>query len=197
MGKYENPTMMYLKKLAKVLVIIGALNWGSIGLTGVDLVKTTLPTERLQRAVYVLVGLAGLVVAYMMYQWLTNYDTGAKKWKLLSSETLIPTRFISGGELEGEEIKEMEIKTSPNKQIIYWAALEDEDEDPSSVVDYTKAYGDGSNSGITRSDSNGAAKIKYLVPQGYTVPGKTLKPHIHYRVIEGPINIGPTITLDL
>ncbi|HHW99307.1 MAG TPA: DUF378 domain-containing protein [Firmicutes bacterium] len=48
--------------VALVLVIIGALNWGLIGLFGLDLVATLFggPNAALSRIVYTLVGLAGL-----------------------------------------------------------------------------------------------------------------------------------------
>lgn len=48
--------------IALVLVIIGALNWGLIGLFGFDLVATLFggPQAALSRIVYALVGLAGL-----------------------------------------------------------------------------------------------------------------------------------------
>jgi len=51
-----------LDTLALVLVIIGAINWGLIGLFNFDLVAALLggQTSFLSRAVYVLVGLAGL-----------------------------------------------------------------------------------------------------------------------------------------
>lgn len=48
--------------VALILVIIGAINWGLIGLFNLDLVATLLggQTSILSRAVYILVGLAGL-----------------------------------------------------------------------------------------------------------------------------------------
>ncbi len=47
---------------ALVLVIIGALNWGSIGLFGVDLVATLFGGQAsiLSRIIYTLVALGGL-----------------------------------------------------------------------------------------------------------------------------------------
>lgn len=47
---------------ALILVIIGALNWGSIGLFGVDLVATIFggQTSIISRIIYTLVGLGGL-----------------------------------------------------------------------------------------------------------------------------------------
>lgn len=48
--------------VALVLVIIGAINWGLIGLFGIDLVASIFggSTTMLSRTVYTLVGLAGL-----------------------------------------------------------------------------------------------------------------------------------------
>lgn len=47
---------------ALVLVIIGALNWGSIGLFGVDVIGTIFggQTALVSRIIYTVVGLAGL-----------------------------------------------------------------------------------------------------------------------------------------
>ncbi len=47
---------------ALILVIIGALNWGSIGLFGVDLVATFFGGQAsvISRIIYTLVGLGGL-----------------------------------------------------------------------------------------------------------------------------------------
>jgi hypothetical protein len=60
---------MTLYKVALVLVIVGALNWGLVGAVEVNAVdKLTglvLKDNKLvNRAVYVLVGVAALVVAY-------------------------------------------------------------------------------------------------------------------------------------
>ncbi|OQB15252.1 MAG: hypothetical protein BWY15_00623 [Firmicutes bacterium ADurb.Bin193] len=47
---------------ALVLVIIGALNWGSIGIFGIDLVATIFggQTAAISRIIYTLIGLCGL-----------------------------------------------------------------------------------------------------------------------------------------
>lgn len=52
--------------LALILIIIGALNWGLVGLFNFDLVASIFggPTSLLSKIVYSLVGLAG---AYMIY----------------------------------------------------------------------------------------------------------------------------------
>lgn len=48
--------------IALVLLIIGGINWGLVGLAGVDLVATLFgPMSALSRIVYVLVGVAAVV----------------------------------------------------------------------------------------------------------------------------------------
>ncbi|HET7471388.1 MAG TPA: DUF378 domain-containing protein [Gemmatimonadales bacterium] len=59
-----------MKKLdiaAAVLLVIGGLNWGIVGLTGSDLVGALFGNlSPLSRAVYLIVGLAGV---YQAVQW--------------------------------------------------------------------------------------------------------------------------------
>lgn len=58
--------MPTLHWIALVLVIIGALNWGLVGLFQFDLVAALFggPTSPLSRLIYILVGISGLVVAF-------------------------------------------------------------------------------------------------------------------------------------
>ncbi|HEY8445423.1 MAG TPA: DUF378 domain-containing protein [Bacilli bacterium] len=55
--------MHVLQKIALVVVIIGALNWGLIGLFGFDLVAFIFDniSEVISRIIYVLVGVAGVI----------------------------------------------------------------------------------------------------------------------------------------
>lgn len=60
---------MDLNQVALVLVIVGALNWGLVGAVEVDAVDkltrlVVKDNKMVNRAVYVLVGLAALLVAY-------------------------------------------------------------------------------------------------------------------------------------
>lgn len=57
--------MCSIHKLAWVLVIVGALNWGLVGLFGFDLVDAILGQwEVIERIVYVLVGVSAVVVLF-------------------------------------------------------------------------------------------------------------------------------------
>ena len=52
---------MLLDTISLILVIVGALNWGSIGLFGVDLVSSIFGVGSvLSRIIFSLVGIAGL-----------------------------------------------------------------------------------------------------------------------------------------
>lgn len=53
--------MSTVSKIAGVLVIIGALNWGLVGAFEFNLVETLFGTTSLTTIVYILVGLSGVV----------------------------------------------------------------------------------------------------------------------------------------
>ena len=57
--------MELIKKISFVLTIIGGLNWGLIGLLGIDFVSMLFgPMTILARLVYVLVGLSSLYLFF-------------------------------------------------------------------------------------------------------------------------------------
>lgn len=59
-----------LDKISLVLIIIGALNWGSIGLFQMDLVAWSFggPGAMLSRIVYTLIALAGVWAISMLFR---------------------------------------------------------------------------------------------------------------------------------
>ena len=65
-----------MRKLAWVLVIIGALNWGLIGLLEFDLVATLFggSTSFLSRTVYALVGIAGIYAITLLFNYRDDKD---------------------------------------------------------------------------------------------------------------------------
>ena len=68
-----------LYRIALILVIIGALNWGLIGFFRFDLVASIFggQTAGLSRIVYALVGIAGLISIPLLMKPLTNEEAGA------------------------------------------------------------------------------------------------------------------------
>ena len=60
-------TMKWVELVATLLVVVGALNWGLIGLLNLDLVNTLVGAwPMVVRVVYVLVGVSGL---WLLYDW--------------------------------------------------------------------------------------------------------------------------------
>ena len=61
---------MVLDRIALVLVIIGALNWGLIGLFGLDLVAFLCGGQMavISRVIYAVVGLAGLWCVSLLFR---------------------------------------------------------------------------------------------------------------------------------
>ena len=60
--------MKYIKYLAYVLTLIGALNWGLVGLFGFNLVAQIFGNMTvMSRIIYSLVGLSAIASGYFMY----------------------------------------------------------------------------------------------------------------------------------
>lgn len=59
--------MNFINKLSLILVIIGGLNWGLIGLFNFNLVTWLFGTSVFTPIVYILVGLAALVLIFAPY----------------------------------------------------------------------------------------------------------------------------------
>ena len=73
--------MRYLKAVALLLVIVGAVNWLLVGIAQFDLVAaitgdTFGETNAISSIVYILVGVSGIVLLPTLASWLTS-DTEA------------------------------------------------------------------------------------------------------------------------
>ena len=68
--------LKHMDIISLVLVIIGALNWGSIGLFGVDVVATIFGGQLaiVSRIIYGLVGLAGIWCITLLFRDHGNKD---------------------------------------------------------------------------------------------------------------------------
>jgi uncharacterized protein len=65
----------FIDKLSVILVLVGALNWGLIGLLNPDIVELIfriIPSvdlsQALRRIVYILVGAAGINILFLIYK---------------------------------------------------------------------------------------------------------------------------------
>lgn len=67
--------MRALKIISYILVIIGALNWGLVGLFNIDLVALIFGEMTIfARIVYILVGLSAVISLITSYRDITDYE---------------------------------------------------------------------------------------------------------------------------
>ena len=65
--------MHTLQKVALVLTIIGAINWGLVGLFDFNLVSTLFGVDNVvTRIIYTLVGIAGIINVGLLFEDLTE-----------------------------------------------------------------------------------------------------------------------------
>jgi len=166
-----------LYRLLIVLVVIGAFNWGLVGMFDFDLVKSfgnlfgPDAGDIISRFIYITVAMSALVL-------IVQRDTSLP----FLGRTVIPqpmTEYKPTGELITKTIKNL----PPNVKVIYWAALPSD-----KIIDNpVDAYDNYSNQGVTTTDANGSAVLQVKNPASYKIPSYydpfkgTLKPHIHYR----------------
>lgn len=168
----------WLNMLALVLVIVGALNWGLVGLANVDLVQY-LSHPMLIKGAYILVGLSAVMVGSKRDFYLPFLGKAVFPCAPLQPKT--PQNANAS----------VEITTTPDSNVVYWAAEEGSDVGKDPWV----AYGTYANAGVTRSDSAGRAVLRVRAPAAYKVPLRgQLAPHVHYRTCTKPGKLGPVMT---
>lgn len=67
--------METIKKIALIFTIIGALNWGLIGLFNLNLVTLVIKNSLINNIIYIIIGLASIIsVAYFFEEKMTLED---------------------------------------------------------------------------------------------------------------------------
>jgi hypothetical protein len=112
-------------------------------------------------------------------------------WLPFLGNTVIPASLIPETKNIGDTT--IKIKITPNTKVAYWSSLPSNEIEPP----VEKAYGNYSNSGVSKSDNDGFAILTFNKGTGYIVPsGKYIKPHIHYRELTTEYSIiGPVKTI--
>ena len=64
--------METLQKTCLVITIIGAINWGLIGLFNFNLVETIFGANMLARVIYTIVGITGLINIGILFNHIEN-----------------------------------------------------------------------------------------------------------------------------
>lgn len=67
--------MRIIKKIALVLTIIGALNWGLVGIFNLNLVSSLIKSATINNIIYIIIGIASLIsIAYFFEDKMTLED---------------------------------------------------------------------------------------------------------------------------
>jgi uncharacterized membrane protein YuzA (DUF378 family) len=171
-----NPnTMVYMKwfnMIIMLLVLIGGINWLSIGVFGVDAVRLGL-APRHAKWIYTIIGLAALSLVIRRDIYLP-----------FLGETVVP-----GGALAEKTPQnandQVTITTIPHAKVLYWAA-EPNPTQGKDIPNWDQAYSEFENSGVALADGAGKAILRFRgPPQTYSVPimGK-LESHVHFRICD-------------
>jgi hypothetical protein len=117
--------------------------------------------------IYIITGVSLILLAFRKQTWLP-----------FLGESVLPSSLINETKNVGDT--SIKIKIKPNTKVAYWSTLPSTDEKPN----VKKAYGNYSNAGVSKSDSNGFATLTFNKGTGYVVPsGRFIKPHVHYRIL--------------
>ena len=161
------------------ILVIGAINWGLIGLYGFNLINYFFSsTLYIERGVYILIGLIGLYFAFNRNVFLP-----------FLGETVLPSTLVKNIDVAQYD-KEFILCNIPKnvEKVLYWAAESEKNSNLEKVKNYKEAYGKYTNVG-TSTVVNGCAKVKISTPQEYKVPRylffgeRVLPKHFHYRYV--------------
>jgi uncharacterized membrane protein YuzA (DUF378 family) len=159
-----------IQKTAIFLVIVGAINWGLIGMNKINLVERIFGKgSMIPRIIYILVGISALTLAF-------NRDT----YLPFLGESVFPCSVLPD-QVPSGATRSVQVRVEPGSKVVYWAT--EPSENNGTVPDFTEAYRQYQNAGVATADDSGMATLKVREPQSYTVPWKgTLEPHVHFRV---------------
>ena len=169
-----------------LFVIIGGLNWGSIGVFKWDGIQSIVG-KPISRIIYIIVGLSAL--------WLiSNRDT----FLPFLGETVMPCSAIQERIPDHADTEVRIHGLKPGAKILYWAT-EPATQGLSSINTWQQAYLDFANAGVAVVDEGGHVALRIRTPQPYTVPlyGR-LESHVHWRQcgeggMLGPVNHQPIV----
>jgi uncharacterized membrane protein YuzA (DUF378 family) len=166
-------TPLYIKKMlykiAMVFLVIGGLNWLTIGAFDVNLVRTFFG-EWLADYIYIIVGLSAVTIMCDRNTYLP-----------FLGPMVLPSSVLQDRAPPGAT-KEVKIITTPNTKVLYWAA-EPANEKIKDVLSWKDAYQHFENAGVATANQEGVAILRVRPPQNYTVPIRgELQQHVHYRL---------------
>jgi uncharacterized membrane protein YuzA (DUF378 family) len=161
----------FIFKIAMVLILIGALNWLSVGVFQYNPVEKLLGYRSpASRFVYIIVGICALSILF-------DRDT----YLPFLGETVMPSTFLPEQIPENADTQ-VEVHVEPGAKVLYWAA-EPSTEGLKKIKDWRGAYMKFMNVGVVKANEDGVAVLFVRKPQAYVVPWKgRIEPHIHFRI---------------
>ena len=163
---------MFIRKpwiyiFAMLFIIVGSINWLSIGVTGKNLVEQYVSNQYLVTAIYILVGVSALAIMF-------HRDT----YLPFLGQTALPCSVLTD-KVPSDATVSIKVVVKPNSKVVYWAA--EHSKDMAIAPNPWEAYQKYENAGVVTADNQGTAILKVRDPIRYNVPGRTLDKHIHYR----------------
>ncbi len=189
--------------IAIIFVIVGALNWGVLGITGRNVVAMLLGQTG-ARLVYILVGFAALYLAFRRDTYLP-----------FLGKTVVPCSVLKEQVPEHADLEVPVHGLVPNSKVLYWASeavaprgasesltgAPTGASEPTSetnlgkIKDWRQAYLNFDNAGVAVVDEGGHAILRIRSPQSYKVPIKgELPKHVHWRSCGENGFLGPVET---
>jgi hypothetical protein len=93
---------------------------------------------------------------------------------------------------------QVQIHVRPNTNVIFWAAEENRQAHEDDYLSPWRAYGQYTNAGVTHSDANGLATLRFRRPVEYNAMlGGKRDAHVHYRVCSSAGMLGRVRTHNL
>jgi uncharacterized membrane protein YuzA (DUF378 family) len=155
-----------------ILVLLGALNWGSVAILNKNFVEElndiTFKNKKFVNGVYILIALSAIFLAIRRDTYLPTLGNA-----------IVPTKgFQSYYTYNDNSIK---INAGNATKVIYWAA----NPNGNVVNDSQSAYNSYENSGIVPVDPDGTATLFFKCPGQYKLNAGlwTLPKHINYRLV--------------
>jgi uncharacterized membrane protein YuzA (DUF378 family) len=166
---HKHRALVWLEIFSLFFLVIGALNWGLVGVARFNAVewlakRTFAP---LATMVYVVVGLSALLHLFSRDYYLRFLGDAA-----------FPCGSLVERAPEGADT-EVRIQVAPESSVIFWAS----EPHQTTQADPWIAYKEFANAGVAKADASGVARLKVRRPAPYKVGvfGKELRPHVHYR----------------
>lgn len=168
---------IYIDLIAKVLLIIGGINYMFIALGNIDMFNL-MKMPNVSKFIFICIGLSALYFLFNRDYYLSFLG----KTVIPVSNITPQSTILNTSMMKNEEMVSIKLTKLPaNTRVIYWAAQKSEDIFETPV----KAYANYANMGIGKTDDKGEIIFSINCPGEYKVPkfgfSTKLARHVHYR----------------